>query len=113
MLQSQLQLLQDSLMLQIPVQPNLLHVQLPELLRLQPLRHLQAMLLMPQRLQAKLWLFQRAMLQILLMLLYSVHQLLQVVQPVVRVLLLQAVLQMPVLLLQRGAVLLQVPVVVL
>jgi hypothetical protein len=110
--------------LQIPVQPKLLHLQSPELLRLQPLRQLQAMLLMPQRLlrlQAKLRLFRRAMLQLrgmLLVLLPSVLkllrllQVLQVLQPV-RVLLLQAVLQVPVLVLQGGAVLLQMPVVVL
>lgn len=121
MLQTELQLLQDPLVLQIPVQPKLLHLQPPELLRLQPLRQLQEMLLMPQRLQAKLWLFQRAMLQLrgmLLVLLPSVLklfqllQVLQVFQPV-WVLLLQAVLQVPVLVLQGGVVLLQMPVVVL
>lgn len=124
MLQTELQLLQDPLVLQIPVQPKLLHLQPPELLRLQPLRQLQEMLLMPQRLQAKLWLFQRAMLQLrgmLLVLLPSVLklfqllrllQVLQVLQPV-WVLLLQAVLQVPVLVLQGGVVLLQMPVIVL
>lgn len=119
MLQTELQLLQDPLVLQIPVQPKLLHLQPPELLRLQPLRQLQEMLLMPQRLQAKLWLFQRAMLQLRGMLLVlklfqllRLFQVLQVLQPV-WVLLLQAVLQVPVLVLQGGVVLLQMPVVVL
>jgi hypothetical protein len=74
------------------------------------------MLLMPQRLQAKLRLFQRAMLQLRLpplLRLLRVLQVFQVLEPVRGLLLLQAVLQVPVVVLQGAAVLLQVPVLVL
>ena len=114
-LPNRLQLLQASLMLQVPVQ-QLLHLYPAELLRLQPLRRLQGVLLMPQRLQAKLLLFRLAMLQlrgVRLQHLLRLLQVLQVLEPVRGLLLLQAVLQVPVVVLQGAAVLLQVPVLVL
>lgn len=116
-LPNRLQLLQASLMLQVPVQ-QLLHLYPAELLRLQPLRRLQGVLLMPQRLQlqAKLRLFRVAMLQLRgmrLLHLLRLLQVLQVLEPVRGLLLLQAVLQVPVDVLQGAAVLLQVPVLVL
>ena len=114
-LPNRLQLLQASLMLQVPVQ-QLLHLYPAELLRLQPLRRLPGVLLMPQRLQAKLRLFRLAMLQlrgVRLPHLLRLLQVLQVFEPVRGLLLLQAVLQVPVVVLQGAAVLLQVPVLVL
>jgi len=114
-LPNRLQLLQASLMLQVPVQ-QLLHLYPAELLRLQPLRRLPGVLLMPQRLQAKLRLFRLAMLQlrgVRLPHLLRLLQVLQVLEPVRGLLLLQAVLQVPVVVLQGAAVLLQVPVLVL
>jgi len=114
-LPNRLQLLQASLMLQVPVQ-QLLHLYPAELLRLQPLRRLPGVLLMPQRLQAKLLLFRLAMLQlrgVRLPHLLRLLQVLKVLEPVRGLLLLQAVLQVPVVVLQGAAVLLQVPVLVL